>query len=190
MKTRQFIISTYIITATVVILFIVLISINYKRMKQSIQGTLSKSYFTIDELCASQTAKQRGINNTPTPEVQSNLQLLIDQVLNPARQAYGSYIRVSSGYRCPALNAAVGGAASSQHLTGQAADITTGNITTDRQLFAILVSQAHFDQLIWEQTKNGRWIHVSYSTAHRQQILAYNGKQYTNIKANWQAAIA
>ena len=190
MKTKQIIITTYITTAAVVITLIVLILINYKRMKQSIQGTVGKSYFTIDELCASQTAKRRGINNNPSDEVRTNLQRLIDQVLNPARQAYGSYIRVTSGYRCPALNAAVGGAASSQYLTGQAADITTGNISTDRQLFALLVSQAHFDQLIWEQTKNGRWIHVSYAPQHRQQILAYNGKHYTNIKANWQTAIA
>ncbi|MBQ8078006.1 MAG: hypothetical protein IJ235_06460 [Eubacterium sp.] len=161
-------------------------------MKQSIKGKFGKSYFTIDELCASDTAKRRGVDNTPTPTVRAKLQALIDNVLDPARREYGSYILVNSGYRSPALNAAVGGVSNSQHLTGEAADITTGSIDNDRRLFAILVAQGNYDQLIWEKPKNSLWIHVSYSATglQRRQILAYNGSSYTNITNNWQNYIA
>ena len=183
---------TAVVCITAVITVVILIVINYKRMKQSLKGTLGKSYFIIDELCASDTAKRRGIDNTPTPTVRAKLQALIDNVLDPARREYGSYILVNSGYRCPSLNAAVGGVSNSQHLTGEAADITTGSIDNDRKLFAILVAQGNYDQLIWEKPKNSLWIHVSYSATglQRRQILAYNGKSYTNITNNWQNYIA
>lgn len=153
---------------------------------------MGKSYFSISELCASDTARKRGIDNTPTPEARESLQNLIDYVLDPARRKYGSYILVSSGYRCPALNTVIGGVKNSQHLTGEAADITTGSLQNDRKLFAILVKQGNYDQLIWEKPKNKLWIHVSYSKDgnNRGQILSYNGKKYTNITNDWQTALA
>lgn len=174
------------------LVLIVMLIINFKRMKQSVKGVIGKSYFTIDELCASDTARRRGIDNTAPADVAVRLQALIDNVLDPARRALGSYIRVNSGYRCPALNAAVGGVANSQHLTGEAADITAGSTAKDNELFAILVGMGNFDQLIWEKPKNSRWIHVSYKASglNRGQILAYNGTSYTNITNNWQSYIA
>ncbi len=189
---RKITLATAICSTVVVLVLLVVMIINFKRMKQSIQGTIGKSYFTIDELCASDTAKRKGIDNTPTPEIKAKLQALIDNVLDPARREYGSYILVNSGYRSPALNAAVGGVSNSQHLTGEAADITTGSIGNDRKLFAIIVQQGNYDQLIWEKPKNSLWVHVSYSTTglQRRQILAYNGKTYTNITNNWQTYIA
>ena len=81
-----------------------------------------KQYFTIKELCHSDTAKAKHIDNTPTKEAESNLIRLID-FLNPLREKWGSGIRINSGYRCPALNKAVGGAATSAHLTGNAVDM-------------------------------------------------------------------
>lgn len=190
-NTNKIILTTGIITAVVAITLIVLIALNYKRMKQSIKGTLGKSYFTIDELCASETARQRGIDNTPTSEIRTKLQALIDNVLNPARQEYGAYIYVNSGYRCHKLNTVVGGVSNSQHLTGEAADITAGTVANNRKLFEILVRQGHYDQLIWEKTKNSLWIHVSYTTnRNRGQILSYNDGKYTDIRNNWQTAIA
>lgn len=75
------------------------------------------SYFTIDELCYSDVAKAKGIDNTPSKEVKENLQKLID-FLNPLREAWGSAISVSSGYRCEALNTAVGGSKTSVHRLG------------------------------------------------------------------------
>lgn len=181
-------VSITLIIACMIIIVILIIFL--RQLKQFALGMLTNNYFTIDELCASDTARKRGIDNTPTPDAQANLVLLRDRVLNPAREALGSTIYVNSGYRCPQLNAAVGGTATSQHQTGQAADITTKSRKRNQQLFAILVQQGNFDQLIWEG--DGKWIHVSYSTtANRGAILAQNTNGgYTNIQSNWQTTIA
>lgn len=70
-------------------------------------------YFSIPELCASSTAKARGIDNTPPAHVKANLTRLVDNVLDPVRRIWGKAITVNSGYRSPALNEAVKGAKSS-----------------------------------------------------------------------------
>ena len=67
-------------------------------------------YFTIAELCRSTTADNKCIDNTPAPEIREKLQTLIEELLDPIREAWGKPIRVNSGYRCPALNQAVRGA--------------------------------------------------------------------------------
>lgn len=127
-------------------------------------------YFTINELCKSSTATQKGINNSPSKEVQQKLAGLIDNVLDPVRELYGGPIIVNSGYRCPLLNHAIGGAKNSQHITGEAADITTGSKDKNRILFdKISKSGIMFDQLIDES--NYSWIHVSYGPRNRKQIL-------------------
>ncbi len=79
-------------------------------------------YFTLAEMCASETAKAKGIKNQPTVTEVVNLCLLCTKVLDPLRKAMGP-ITISSGYRCAALNKAVGGVSNSQHMKGQAADI-------------------------------------------------------------------
>lgn len=127
-------------------------------------------YFTIRELTASSTARTRGIDNTPNAQVRANLTELIDKVLDPVRRIWGRPITVNSGYRCPALNAAVGGVVKSQHLTGEAADITTGSREGNRVLFEkISRSGVPFDQLIDESGYS--WIHISYSSRNRRQVL-------------------
>lgn len=128
-------------------------------------------YFTITELCQSHTAAVQRIDNTPTEAVKRNLTALVENILDPLRQAYGRPINVNSGYRCPSLNKAVGGAKNSQHLTGHAADITVGNKTQNKKLFDLIQSlKLPFDQLIDE--KNFRWVHVSYDPArNRRQVL-------------------
>lgn len=70
-------------------------------------------YFTIDELCKSDTAKAKRIDNSPSDEIIHNLTSLVDKVLDPLRESYGKAIRVNSGYRCPALNKAVKGSKTS-----------------------------------------------------------------------------
>ena len=80
-------------------------------------------YFTLKELTRSTTATAKGIDNTPTPEVEKNLTLLVENVLDPLREIYGKPITVNSGYRCPELNKAVGGSKTSDHVKGFAADI-------------------------------------------------------------------
>ncbi|MDE5945355.1 MAG: peptidase M15 [Rikenella sp.] len=132
-------------------------------------------YFTIEELCVSETARRRGIDNRPSAAIAGKLQTLVEQLLDPLREAWGGPIAVNSGYRCPELNAAVGGVATSQHLKGEAADITVGSTADNKRLFdKILEMQAAgriaFDQLIDES--NFRWIHISYRAgANRGQVL-------------------
>lgn len=128
-------------------------------------------HFTIGELCASTTADARGIKNTPMLQETGNLKALADNVLDPLREWYGKPIYVNSGYRCPQLNRMVGGKPTSQHLKGEAADITAGSKEENRKLFAYIRANLTFDQLIDE--KDFSWVHVSFKRngENRKQIL-------------------
>lgn len=127
-------------------------------------------YFTIKELCKSFTAIQKRINNTPNSEIVNNLKQLVDFILDPLRERYGKPITVNSGYRCPALNKAVNGSKTSQHVEGLAADITAGSSKENKILFELIQElNLPFDQLIDE--KKFSWIHVSFSKNPRKQIL-------------------
>jgi len=129
-------------------------------------------YFTINELCKSKTAARKKINNTPTEDVKKKIKLLIELILDPLREAYGAPIIVDSGYRCPKLNMAVGGSSTSQHKTGEAADIRTVKDTPEenKKLYDLIKKlNLPFDQLIDEYGFN--WVHVSYSPRNRRQEL-------------------
>lgn len=129
-------------------------------------------YFTIQELTKSATASRRGINNTPDEIVKMNLTLLVENILDPLREAWGAPIIVTSGYRCGRLNKAVGGAAKSQHMYGQAADIRTvsDKPSDNKKLFDLIRElKLPYDQLIDEYNYN--WVHVSYGPRNRRQIL-------------------
>lgn len=129
-------------------------------------------YFSIPELTASSTARRLKIDNTPSREVVGRLTLLVENVLDPLREAYGQPIVVTSGYRCPALNKAVGGVKNSQHMAGEAADIRTVSDKPEdnRRLFDLCRTlKLPFDQLIDEYGYN--WIHVSFSPRNRRQVL-------------------
>ena len=122
-------------------------------------------YFCIEELTASATALREGIDNRPNKCAYNLLHVLVEQLLDPIREAWGEPIVVSSGYRCKELNALVGGAKNSHHLLGCAADIIAGNKAEHRKLFRLIVKmqqegKIRFTQLIWEG--DGRWIHISY----------------------------
>ena len=127
--------------------------------------------FTIQELTASATAAAKKINNDPTPEAVENLKLLVDKVLDPLRDAYGKPIRVNSGYRSPALNTAVKGSKTSQHMKGQAADITAGSEQENKKLFELAQKlNLPYCQLIDE--KGFTWVHISYDKNNvKRQIL-------------------
>ena len=84
-------------------------------------------YFTVAEFVRSDTADRRAIDNRLPKELLPNVQALVNNVLDPLREAYGKPIRVNSGFRCPALNKAVKGSATSDHMNGRAADITAGS---------------------------------------------------------------
>lgn len=127
-------------------------------------------YFTLKELTRSTTATAKGIDNTPTPEVEKNLTLLIENILDPLRLIYGKPITVNSGYRCPELNKAVGGSKTSDHMKGFAADITGGSKEENERLFNIIKHNFHFKQLIDE--RDFLWVHVSYDPSNlKNQIL-------------------
>ena len=129
-------------------------------------------YFSIAELTKSDTARKKKISNHPTEQIESNLNQLIDNILDPLREAYKQPIIVSSGYRCPELNKAVKGAKSSQHVLGQAADIHTKSNSkeSNKEIFDLIKQlKLQYDQLINEY--NYSWIHVSYSPRNRRQIL-------------------
>lgn len=131
-------------------------------------------YFTIEELTRSTVATARGIPNIPGENEREALEVLVLALLDPLREIWGAPIYVNSGYRSPALNKAVGGVANSQHMKGQAADITTGNTASNRKLFALIRDGGFdFDQLIDEA--DGTWIHVSYvsPSENRRQVLKY-----------------
>lgn len=131
-------------------------------------------YFTIAEMIASTTASAKGISNVPLPEHKANLTTLINKVLDPLREAYGKPIIVTSGYRSPLLNKAVGGVATSQHCKGQAADIVPRNKKDMKRLWDLALQLPDFDQLINEKPdKKGvpSWLHISYNENNRKQIL-------------------
>ena len=88
-------------------------------------------YFTIAELCRSNTADKFLIDNKCTKEQAANMMALVNNVLDPLREAYGKPIRVNSGFRCEKLNKKVGGSKPSDHLHGMAADITAHRLHRD-----------------------------------------------------------
>ena len=123
--------------------------------------------FTLEELTHSDTAKAYKIDNTPTPQARKNLYKLAEEVLQPIRDIYGHSIIVNSAYRCEKLNAKVKGAKTSQHLTGEAADIRC-TATSMAVLFGIIKDMVRsgrlqVGQLIWEHGDEHEpaWIHVS-----------------------------
>lgn len=140
-------------------------------------------YFTIEELCASDTAKAKNITNTPTEQHKDSLEKLVDNVLDKLREWYGKPIIVNSGYRGTELNEVVKGSNTSQHCKGEAADIVASNRNDNAKLFNYIKENLPFDQLIWEKGDNSNpsWIHVSYSSRNRKEVLKYNGTGYTRM---------
>lgn len=128
-------------------------------------------YFSMSELTDSATARQLGIRNIPSAEAQANIVALTENVLDKAREAWGKPIIVNSGYRCPRLNKVVGGVSNSQHVTGEAADITTGTKYGNKWLFNYIRDNCDYDQLIDE--RDYTWVHVSYKRngVNRRDVL-------------------
>lgn len=165
-------------------------------------------YFSYDEFVDSATAKEHGIDNTiPNSTVEFNIYCLISEVLDPLRELVGVPIYVTSGYRCKELNKVLKGSKNSQHMVGEAADITTndmyGNMVMVIELlcghtvgdidpemaevipdFAKMEEFFDFDQLImYRQTKdkmNFLWLHVSHKlNGNRRQVMMYHNGEYS-----------
>ena len=137
---------------------------------------LSK-YVSLAEVTRSDTAKRKGIDNSPTAEHLENLKVISEEVFDKVREYFGVPIFISSGYRSAALNKAIGGSATSDHNLGKALDLDQdghGNGVTNADVFNYIKNNLDFDQLIWEfgTDKNPDWVHVGYRKgANRKQIL-------------------
>lgn len=130
-------------------------------------------HFTLEELTSSETAERCAIYNVPSAEQAASLALLAMNVLEPARQAYGRPMKITSGYRSEKLNKAVGGKPNSQHLRGQAADVQADDLTA---LFEVIKEQGNYDQLLLESNGKTRWIHVSYNPEGNRGVSNRNYK--------------
>lgn len=128
-------------------------------------------YFTLGELCKSDVAVEKRIENTPDNTTIERLNALMEECLDKVREMWGKPIGVNSGYRSAELNRAVAGAKNSQHLRGEAADITTGCKAHNKRLFEMIcASDIEFDQLIDES--GYKWLHISYCKGdNRKQVL-------------------
>lgn len=121
--------------------------------------------FSLSEFTRSETADRLGIDNTPSGEVVANLSELCRVVLQPLRDAWGKPLRINSGYRCPALNKAVGGVATSQHCKGCACDVASDNPQELADFITASTVFGEIDQLgIYPS-----FVHVSHRTDGKPQ---------------------
>lgn len=126
-------------------------------------------HFSLAELTASRRAVQAGIDNTPAPELVPRL-VLLAEMLERIRAALGVPVIVTSGYRSPPLNRAVGGVSSSDHTQGHAADIVApgfGSAYDVAATLAPLVSTLGIGQIILEGIGGKQWVHVSTHAPER-----------------------
>lgn len=127
-------------------------------------------HFTLEELIASVKGSALGIDNTPSEIIAGNLKL-VAEALEEVRAFLIAPLHVNSGYRCPLLNAAVGGAHNSRHMLGLAADFIAPDFGTPLEICrAIVASGIVFDQLIYEHT----WVHLGLPVVGdepRRQVL-------------------
>lgn len=145
-------------------------------------------HITYNEAVYSDTAKRLGIKNTPNEEQLVNMKIVANFVFEPLYRHFNTKIGISSFYRSKALNKAVNGSKSSQHIKGEAIDIDAdifGKIT-NKQIFDFIKDNLEFDQLIYEYgtDENPDWVHVSYTIdrPNRKQMLRtskVNGKPKT-----------
>lgn len=141
-------------------------------MENKNQETMLSEHFSLSEMTQSGTAIRLGIANVPAADDIERMRQLCVNVLEPVRRRFG-VTRISSGFRSPELNSAVGGVAGSQHLLGEAADIHISNTEAGTKIFDYIRRNLDFDQLLFEHrmTNGCRWLHVSYTTrrANRRQ---------------------
>lgn len=127
--------------------------------------------FTLEELCHSNIANARGLKNTPNENQIKNLKILAINLLQPVRDIYGKPMYIDSGFRSPALNKAVKGSPTSDHMNGKSADVKTDN---PRELFNLVRNSGlSFDQLILYPT----FVHMSFRSmsTNRNQVLYSKG---------------
>lgn len=143
-------------------------------------------HFTLEELIASSKAMALKIDNTPNAEALSNLKALA-LALESIRSVLGKPIKISSAYRCPKLNEAVGGSKTSAHVFGLAVDFTVQGLTPRQICTTLIAAGVHFDQLIMEGVSaanpDGVWVHfgIAHGTMRNQVLTMKSGKYFTGL---------
>lgn len=145
-------------------------------------------YVSYEESIKSQTAERKGINNQPDTEQTENMKYVAKNVFDKVREYIGGPLYVSSFFRCPALNKAIGGSSTSQHMKGEAIDIDHPKL--NKKVFDYIRKNLEFDQLIWEfgDDDSPAWVHVSLrrdGKNKKEVLIAYSENGKTKYKA-WQ----
>ncbi|WP_129645634.1 D-Ala-D-Ala carboxypeptidase family metallohydrolase [Peristeroidobacter agariperforans] len=149
--------------------------------------TKISEHFSLEELTFSQTAARDGINNRPGPQEIAALRELCSNILQPLRSAVGHPLTVSSGYRSPRLNRAIGGSETSQHMEGRAADLVCFNMSAKKLFKRVIELKLPFDQLIYEGGKQSIWVHVSFDASKDRRMIMLasfpegGGVKYQNV---------
>jgi hypothetical protein len=140
-------------------------------------------HFSLGEMTFSLTAISKNIDNTPNALQISRLESLCDNILEPIRQRFNSPVKILSGFRSPKLNDLVGGAATSQHLLGEAADVKVKGVS-NAVLWHWIVDNLNYDQCIAEKLlkeyDGAGWIHISHKREgkQRKEALSFVGDKY------------
>ncbi len=146
-------------------------------------------HFNLKEFTKSETAIRKRIDNTPNAEHAQNLKNVCEKILEPVRRHFGKPVRINSGYRGPALNAAVGGSSKSQHCNGEAIDFEIDGLPNP-ELAKWVSENCEFDQIILEfydpkEGPNSGWVHASYTSKgpnRKQKLTAVTEKGKTVYK--------
>jgi len=140
------------------------------------------AHVTLAEFQDSSTATTHGINNKMNESQIASAKLLCENVFEPLRIHLNTPIKISSGYRSPQLNKMIKGSLSSQHCKGEAMDLQIG-----AKGFNFIKDKLEFDQLIWEfgNDENPSWVHVSFSSKNRKQVLKATKKNGKTIYSNY-----
>jgi len=145
-------------------------------------------HITYAEAIHSNTAKRKGIDNTPSETQVEAMKLLAEKVFEPLREWVGGPIKVNSFFRSEALNEAIGGSATSQHCKGQAIDIDdVYGRKTNADMYHWIQMNLDYDQMIWEfgTDTQPNWIHVSYVSEEKNRnkcLKAYKEHGRTKYK--------
>lgn len=144
---------------------------NARRGARSVElavGDLGR-FFDLSEFTRSSTATRQGLDNTPTPEALEALRGLVAMILDPLREEEGP-VRITSGYRAPAVNAAIRGSRTSQHMKGEAADLKLVRSHNAERVAALLAAmELPVDQCIWYEPDVGGHVHVSFRQDGQQR---------------------
>lgn len=128
-------------------------------------------HISIEEAIVSPTALRLGLDNDPNETVLAAMKAVAENCFEPLRKWYGKPLKINSFYRCPELNKAVKGSATSQHTKGEAIDISAGSKEENKKLYEWAKQNLIFDQLINEY--DFTWIHISFKVGqNRNQTLA------------------